>query len=112
MISRENFIKIMEALRIQNDQEVLFSESMSEILKSYVVFSLNSGNIYSEIAAALESELSLHGDEAWIEWWMWECDFGRKPGAGYVEDRHRVGYTLKMHGEMYDFLNNLIDEYK
>lgn len=90
----------MDALQSQHEQEMKFGKALEDFFDGHIVFKLN-GNIYERIATALESEFRRDDLEGWLNWWMWECDFGRnQPLASWDED----DYVLKTAGELYDFL--------
>lgn len=106
MINRENFIKILDALRMQHEQEMKFGKALEDFFDGHIVFKLN-GKIYDQISSALEFEVCADDSEDWLSWWMWDQDFGRSnnPPARW----NGIDYILKTAGDLYDFLR-LCDE--
>lgn len=105
MITKKQFISIMDKLKKQHDYDRNFSRLMGE------AFPETHPPIYdnSRVMDAAIELLKLHfdGDDT-VEWWIYETDFGEK-------DMYILHYGYKLYfrtsGSLYDYLTGvLVDE--
>jgi len=104
MISYEKFEQIIEHIQQQIDKDKKLTEYLHEILLDGYSVCKISDVIVEDLIQVLQIDLLDKVDT--IEWWIWECDFGKQHptivdgGTTYVLD------TIK---KLYDYL---VDNYK
>lgn len=102
MITKEQFISIMDKLKKQHDHDRNFTRLMGE------AFPENHPPIYdnSRVMNAAIELLKLHfeGDDT-IEWWIYETNFGKKDM--YILYHGKKLY-FKTSGSLYDYLSGLL----
>ena len=102
MITKEQFISIMDKLKKQRDYDHNFTRLMGEAFpETYPPIYDNS----KVMNAAIESlKLHFNGDDT-IEWWIYETDFGMK-------DLYILSYGYKLYlknsGSLYDYLSGAL----
>lgn len=105
MIAKENFVRIIDALRTQYDQEREFSQAIGKYFDGHPVFNLE-GRVYNEVIDALTNDLRIKWES--LEWWIWEADFGRGDNNWMkIQDEK---FKLSNAGEFYDFIINHLRE--
>ena len=102
-ISKSEFEKAISAVKKQRDSDRTFSECMESVFDGHPVYTGNDTlvNAFMDLLGVLCKD-----EDEWIDWWIWECDFGkgatmRLPGSD--EDIH-----LKTAGDLYDLLSDNI----
>lgn len=98
MITKEQFVSIMDKLKKQHDYDRNFTRLMGE------AFPDNHPPLYdnSKVEEAAIKALELHFDEDdTIEWWIYETDFGEKDLC-IVENGKELYF--KNSAELYDYL--------
>lgn len=96
MISKPNFIKIIQALKAQYQQEMAFTEAIKPFFDGHPVCTLTSQSV-EKIIKALEAEFKV---DDLISWWMFECDFGKTAKAQINGDELIISTPDKL----YEFL--------
>lgn len=102
MITKEQFVSIMDKLKKQHDYDRNFTRLMGEAFpETYPPIYDNS----KVMDAAIESlKLHFNGDDT-IEWWIYETDFGMK-------DLYILSYGYKLYlknsGSLYDYLSGAL----
>lgn len=103
-ISKEEFVKAMEQLDGFYKENTAFNNAMFPFTGQSTNFGL--GNDLAEYFLKFLQDLC--GDQhEWIDWWVWEANFGRKPQEVVILDRPgqpEVSFTLKNSAQMYDLL--------
>ena len=108
-VTKEEFTKAINALQTQFNYDKEWAKKVGEVFPAAFDANLLYNN--REVTEGLESLLeSLTGDEdtKWIEYFIYECDFGNKE----LECRHEDGTTfiLKTPEDVYDLLESNMKE--
>lgn len=84
-ISRYSLVEqYVAAVREQHEKEQSLAEVLRALAQDNQVFSLQCDAMRKLLTAfALESFGEVAVD--WLEWWMWECDFGAKPAKMWMD---------------------------
>lgn len=82
MITLEQFKKIISAIKEQNEIDQEVSKSLEKLCDSWVMFQCKN-KVYPLVTILLKEVFNDRGD--WINYWMWDCDFGKKYGRGKGE---------------------------
>lgn len=89
MIKFEQFKEIIDLLEVQYKKDVKFSTVMEDYLDGHFVATLNTDLItafHALVNATLEhSDEPNKSDMNWIEWYMYETNFGENPMNGIVD---------------------------
>lgn len=98
MITKEQFISIMDKLKKQHDYDRNFTRLMGEAFPDTHPPIYDNSKV--EEAAIKALELHFDGDDT-IEWWIYETNFGEK-NLCIVEDEKELYF--KSSEELYDYL--------
>lgn len=103
MISKEKFIKIISHIQKQYDNDNKFANFMEEYLDGRFVPMMNAENhiaILELWSLAVEEEEYNNDLGNWLEWFMYDCNFGKEPltatvnNIEYIVDSIDVFYEL------------------
>jgi len=86
MITYKEFEKYMKVVIAYTERD----DKLSDILKTegFVTYSSEAINALIELI-----EIALEDEEHWVEYWCWECDFGKIDLEVYDEDENIVPFT-------------------
>lgn len=105
MITKKEFVKIIDRLREVND----FVDETNERAKKlndaiisdfYNVMSLS----ISHESIVVELLANLFDDYDTISWWLYELDYGRKYKKGCIQDSNGKNINLSTAEKLYDYL--------
>lgn len=82
MITLDLFKKIILAIKEQSEIDQEVSKSLEKVCDSWVMFNTKN-KVYPLVPMLLKEIFNDKGD--WIEYWMWNCSFGKKYGKGNGE---------------------------
>jgi len=102
MISRDLFIATIDAIQTQFEKDDRADQLLSEIFTDHSGF-----YDYSPVLLALENILKEDfGDqeESWIEYFIYDLDFGKKWTKNSVKDKNGNFIKMRTANELYDFL--------
>ena len=105
MITREEFIKIIDRLKQANDfvKEV---NNKARNLRDAVIsdfFNASSLSISHEDIVVKLLEDMFNGTDI-ISWWLYELDYGREYKRGCIKDCNGKNINLSDSGKLYDYL--------
>lgn len=100
MISKEDFVKILESLDKYRQDEVKMADAMSQCSDGFRV-DFYPGGKYQDLIITLLGIMFYEKDI--IEYFVYECDFGREADKYFITegDREIHFYTA---GDLYDYL--------
>lgn len=105
MITREEFIKIIDRLK-QADDFVKEVNNKARNLRDAVIsdfFNASSLSISHEDIVVKLLEDMFNGTDM-ISWWLYELDYGRKYKRGCIKDCNGKNINLSDAGKLYDYL--------
>jgi hypothetical protein len=105
MITKELFVKTLVAIDNQLKADREFAENLSKAFKFAFEPNLLPDNHYlaNALIELLQTIFNDNDADSWIEWWIFENDFGRNNLEVRVKD---VAVELKNNDDFYDFLMN------
>lgn len=108
-LTKERFVKCIDALKRQSDLDRINSEHIQAIYDSESISAIYPNDIIITALVDLLSDLlqdysidKYTGN--WLEWWLYECDYGRefKLGSANYEDGTEI--DLSTPEKLFDFL--------
>lgn len=104
MITKELFIESIEAIRKQHEHDVECSLVLKKIYANAFTTNLLYDNhiLSNQLTKILQVALNDEHEHSWIEYYMWEMDFGKKDLGVWRKDGSKV--DLSDAGKLYDFL--------
>ena len=113
MITKKEFLHYIDILKKELDKKDDFSKDMNKYFdNSGLVFDLNTP-LFDAYVALLGDAIGT--DKEWLEWFIWECNFGESDCLAYTdEDSTKIKHVITDASQMYDFLIEIkqIDEDK
>lgn len=102
-MNKSTFTKYINELKKFNDDGEKFGECMENFLDGHFVVKYGDHLIqaYIELLAKIMSDKN-----KWIEWFVYENNFGENEFKVYSSQSDKVGKKIKSAGDLYDVLNN------
>ena len=106
-MSKESFCRVMDNYKSMFS----FTDEMNELFDKYKA----DGNIYPPLCTSTVIDLLefiFNDKDQWINYWIFELDFGKNYEDGYVKDEHGEVIPLKTTEDLYDLLVRNMKESK
>ena len=100
-ISKETFIEAIENIEKQYRIESEFSKSVNKYFSQDVDNSFPRNYVVDSLVKILQQNFNDEHSESWIEYYLWELDFGNKQGKVTVQNKP---FVLKTANNLYDLL--------
>lgn len=110
MISKQEFVNIINRLRNYNDLQNKIDELFEENIDNREMDFMNAGSIcigHETIVVRLLE--NIFNDKNTISWWLYECDYGRDFSLGDLED-NGIEIDLSTPEKLYDYLKKEMEE--
>lgn len=107
IMSKESFCRVMDNYKSMFS----FTDEMNELFDKYKA----DGNIYPPLCTSTVIDLLefiFNDKDQWINYWIFELDFGKNYEDGYVKDEHGEVIPLKTTEDLYDLLVRNMKESK
>lgn len=104
MISKQEFVNIINRLRNYNDLQNKIDELFEENIDNREMDFMDAGSIcigHETIVVRLLE--NIFNDKNTISWWLYECNYGRDFSLGDLED-NGVEIDLSTPEKLYDYL--------
>lgn len=101
MISRQAFVQIMYALQKQEERDRIIANRLNDVMHESIP-SIFTTQCVDPILQALKSDFNDESD--WIDWWVWEKDFGRNQGITAYSDDEITEIPLNSAHQLYELL--------
>ncbi len=88
MINYENFKTLIERLQ-------KISDSTRDLYQMFNIDLINYGDDYGKVIDILIKEAFTEEQAGWIEWFMWENDFGRGDLTATDEQGYKTAYDIE-----------------
>ena len=101
LVEFEKHMKVIEGFLDKQDSVADFfhKEFAPDCYRPIVTFGWDLLRSHIDLVA------SLAGDEdGWIDYYLWECDRGRSPGAWF--DKHGKEYKMRNHKDLWKAINH------
>lgn len=111
-MNKELFMESIEAIRKQYEHDVETSQMLGKAFPNAFEANLLPDNqlLQNQLVKILQIEMNdldvCKYGQSWIEWFCWECDFGKKSNQLKAYDKNGKVIPLANAGELYDFLND------
>ena len=117
MITRENFIRIMKALQESAERADKLEDAINPIIADRTTVNgpicfaemFCDWKMESDILEILSDELNDEKDQygqTWIDYFVYELDWGKKWSPGYVTDAAGADIPMGTPGDLYDYLTD------
>ena len=103
VFTKESFIENIEALKMQHDHDRKCSDAFSIILPNDYTSNYNNDALYNQLIEILKVAMNDDIEDSWIEYYVWELDFGRKFKKGMVTLNEK-NISLKTPLDLWKFL--------
>ena len=113
MITKQEFVKIINRLRDYNDLQNKIQELFKDNIDNQEMDFMNAGSICvgheSIVVKLLENMFNDRGN--WISWWLYEQDYGRSVNIDNVFDKEIGKFVdLTTPEKLYDYLIKEMEE--
>lgn len=101
--SKELFIETISEIEKQVRHDKKCSDAFEVILPSDYVSSYDNSFLQNQLVKIIQLAMNDNHKDSWIEYFMWEMDFGRKYKEGSVTF-HGKNFELKTASDLWDLL--------
>ena len=103
-MERETFVDAINAIQKQTERDIEISKLLSKIYSNAFQGNLlpDHNIVIEALVKVLQKEMYDKGD--WINYYLWELDFGRDNYRSYVRDEKNNIIPLSNANELYDLL--------
>lgn len=107
-MSKELFLEVMSSIKQQAEIDNKCSEAFQTILSNDHVTSYNNSLLLNMLIKLLKIYCNDYedSDKSWIEYFIWELDFGKKYKEGWVVKENNINIDMSTEEKLYDFLKN------
>lgn len=84
-MTKDLFIESIEAIKRQRDHDRKCHKAFSTLLPYDYVSGYDHHWLLSQLIKLLQKATGQGGDHCWIEYYIWECDFGRNSNTDSVK---------------------------
>ncbi|WP_339145006.1 hypothetical protein, partial [Croceitalea sp. MTPC5] len=104
VFSKELFIKTINEIEKQHRHDIKCSEAFRVILPNDYISNYANHWLQNQLVKVLQLAMNDNHKYSWIEYYMWELDFGLKYSKGCVEIKGN-DFELKSASDLWDLLN-------
>lgn len=104
MITKEQFVKIINRLKAYNDLQDKIQELFKENIDNREMDFMNAGSICVGHETIVVELLENMFDTDIISWWLYELEYGRKYEEGCIQDADGSNIDLSTPEKLYDYL--------
>lgn len=108
MISKKDFISFINKLKEYQDIEENLSKISQGAIQLFEIDSLS--NMITLFVQILEKEFNSKDD--WIDYYIWELDFGKDYKPGIIKDKSGKDIQLKTPEDLYNLLIDIYNSNK
>jgi len=109
MISKEQFTNTMQQFQAQTDFDYKCNGMFQQIFSNDWVTGYSNDILYNAIIELLENIFD-DKENGWIQYWLYELDFGKKWVPGSITDSDSSIIDISTVEKLYDFLIKEMDE--
>lgn len=103
-IPKDLFVETIEALKKQYEHDKKCHEAFKVILPNDYVTSYDNHLLTNQLVKLLQIEFNDDHKDSWIEYYLWELDFGKEYKKGCCKFKDGTNIDLSDAGKLYDFL--------
>jgi len=104
IFSKELFIETISEIEKQYRHDFKCSEALGVLLPNDYISGYDNHWLQNQLIKILKIAMNDNHKHSWIEYYIWELDFGEKYTGGCVEIYHK-DFKLKTVEDLWDLLN-------
>lgn len=108
MITKDQFVKIINRLRDYNDLQDKIQDLFRDNIDNQEIDFMNAGSICvgheTIVVQLLENMFNDVGEYSTISWWIYECNYGRRKDMTYIIEPDDTWIDLSTPEKLYDYL--------
>lgn len=104
-MKKESFVRIINAIDAQYSKGKENAKLLEKVFPDSTIIPSYCDELINSVVAALKSEMSDKKD-SWIDYYMYELEFGRENGRLKVHDKNGVEIPLSTPEDLYDLIKN------
>lgn len=102
MITKEQFVKHIEAIKIQHGKDSANAKMFGKIFDTFGSTCQYDNSAIENALVSLLAQVMGDTENGWIEYFIYELSFGSKKTKAWREDKSPI--KLRDAGDLYDFL--------
>ena len=106
-MTRELFVETIGEMKKQMQHDVKCSKAFSVILEDDWISTYNNTFLWNQLLRILKLAMDDSHKDSWIEYFIWELDFGKHYRDGCVSNTDGSVINIKTSGALWDFLKEL-----
>ena|SRR5208282_5826710 len=106
-ITKEMFVKTFEMIETQYRLDEKCCDAFRILLPNDYVSGYYNDILYKTILDILKQGFSDNNKDSWIDYYIYDLDFGKKYKAGCITDKDGNDITLNNHNDLWNLLNNV-----
>ncbi len=111
MITKEQFVKIINRLRDYNDLQDKIQELFEDNIDNQEMDFMNAGSIcVGHETIVVELLENLFNERRTISWWIYELNYGRNYKEGCIAEANGTPIDLSTPEKLYDYLIKEMEE--
>lgn len=103
-ISKQTFIECINNIKKQYERDSIFSDAVNNYFDQDLDNSLPRNYILDSLVKILQQHFNDENAHSWIEYYLWELEFGTKDGNVKIENKP---FELKTPEQLYNLLITL-----
>lgn len=100
-MEKELFIETINQIQKQVVHDRKCSEAFDILLPNDYTTGYDNNILYNQIIKLLQVQMSDESEDSWIEYYIWELDFGKRDGNVYIDGRN---VQLKTPSDLWNLL--------
>ncbi len=102
--TKKMFIEAIGEIKKQHDHDRKCSDAFKVILPHDYTSGYDNHKLTNQLVKILAIAFNDNNSESWIEYYLWELDFGKKYKDGCARNADGSNIDLSTAGKLYDFL--------
>ncbi|MBC7382805.1 MAG: hypothetical protein H7296_07385 [Bacteroidia bacterium] len=103
--SRELFVEMINEIEKQYEYDRKCSDAFKVILPNDYVSNYDNHWLQNQLLKVLQIAMNDNDKNSWIEYYLWELDFGKKYKVGCASNKDGSPIDLSDAGRLWDYLN-------
>jgi hypothetical protein len=103
-MTKELFVETIEALQKQYEHDAECSKAFKTILPNDYTSSYDNHWLTNQLVKLLQIAMNDENEDSWIEYYLWELDFGKKYKDGCASYKDGRIIDISTPEKLYDFL--------
>lgn len=104
IINKELFVETIEAIRKQHEHDIKCGEAFKVILPDDHISFYDNHHLRNQLIKILQIAFNDEHRDSWIEYFIWELDFGKNYHVGTASRKNGTPINLSSAASLWDFL--------